>query len=83
MAGWIFIDGLPLTERREKLKEIIPEHPLIHISQTFEAGGTEFFEVARKMNLKGSWPKRAIPLYTPGIRTKEWLKIKVSNGMKW
>jgi bifunctional non-homologous end joining protein LigD len=70
---------LPLTERREKLKAIIPEHPLIHISQTFDSTGTEFFEVARQMNLEGIMAKKEDSEYMPGIRTKDWLKIKISK----
>ncbi len=78
LDGYPLMD-LPLTERRKKLKEVIPEHPVIHISEIFESTGTEFFEVARKMNLEGIMAKKADSLYTPGIRTKEWLKIKVSK----
>lgn len=76
--GYSVMD-LPLTERREKLKKIIPDHPLIHINQTFNSTGTEFFEVARKMQLEGIMAKKEDSLYTPGIRTKEWLKIKISK----
>jgi bifunctional non-homologous end joining protein LigD len=71
--------NLSLAERREKLKEIIPDHPLIHVSQSFESTGKEFFEAARKMQLEGIIAKKADSLYTPGIRTKEWLKIKISK----
>ncbi len=70
---------LPLHERREKLKEIMPEHQLIHISQTFQSTGTEFFKVASQMKLEGIMAKKEDSLYTPGVRTKEWLKIKVSQ----
>lgn len=68
----------PLNERRELLFKIIPKHPVIQISQAFSSSGTEFFEAAKKMNLEGIMAKKADSLYTPGIRTKEWLKIKVS-----
>ncbi len=78
LEGYSLLD-LPLYQRREKLKEVIPEHQIIHISQTFEATGTEFFEVASQMNLEGIMAKKEDSLYTPGIRTKEWLKIKVSQ----
>ena len=61
LDGYSLMD-LPLTERREKLKEIIPEHQLIHISQTFNATGTEFFEVASKMDLEGIMAKKEIRL---------------------
>jgi bifunctional non-homologous end joining protein LigD len=71
--------GLPLVERREKLKEILPEHPLIHLSQAFDASGTEFFDVAKKMQLEGIIAKKEDSYYAPGVRSKEWLKIKVSK----
>jgi bifunctional non-homologous end joining protein LigD len=29
--------------------------------------------------LKGSWQKKSDSVYTPGLRTKEWLKIKVNQ----
>src|SRR5690606_39028464 len=76
--GYSLMD-LPLTERRAMLAEVLPEHPLIHISQSFEATGTEFFKVAGKMNLEGIMAKKADSTYVPGARTKEWLKIKVSK----
>jgi len=46
----LWLDGhslmeLPLNERRKKITEIIPEDPLIQVSQTFESTGTEFFKL--------------------------------------
>lgn len=70
---------LPLVERRQKLKEILPETDTVLISQDFVSTGTEFFEVAGKMNLEGIIAKKADSLYTPGVRTKKWLKIKISK----
>jgi bifunctional non-homologous end joining protein LigD len=70
---------MDLPQRIEKLQEILPEHPLVHISQSFQSTGTEFFNVARKMELEGIMAKKDDSLYTPGIRTKEWLKIKISK----
>ncbi len=76
--GYSLID-LPLTERKQKLMEIIPSHPRIHISQVFNSTGTEFFEVARKLKLEGIIAKKADSIYLPGVRTKDWLKIKVGQ----
>jgi bifunctional non-homologous end joining protein LigD len=70
---------LPLNERREKLISTLPAHPMIHISQTFDTTGTEFFEAAKKMKLEGIMAKKADSLYTPGSRSKEWLKIKAAK----
>ena len=80
----LWLDGnsymhLPLTERREKLESILPSHPLIHLSQAFPTSGIEFFEAAGKMKLEGIMAKKADSDYKPGVRTKEWLKIKTGN----
>lgn len=70
---------LPLTERQELLEGLLPEHPLIHISKVFDAAGTEFFDAARKTGLEGIMAKKADSEYKPGIRTKEWLKVKIAK----
>jgi len=67
---------LPLTERREQLQSIFPDHPLIRISELFDTNGNEFLEVAKKMQMEGIMAKRTDSEYTPSARTKEWLKIK-------
>jgi bifunctional non-homologous end joining protein LigD len=71
--------GLPLTERRTILRSVIPKNSLIKISETFDASGSEFFALADKMGLEGIMAKKATSLYTPGLRTKEWLKIKTEK----
>ncbi len=76
--GYSLLD-LPLTERRARLIEVLPEHSQIKVSQTFDSTGTEFFEVARQMELEGIMAKKNDSLYAPGVRTKEWLKIKVAK----
>lgn len=80
----LWLDGyslmeLPLNERREKLISALPAHPMIHISQAFDTTGTEFFEAAKKMKLEGIMAKKEDSLYTPGLRSKEWLKIKAAK----
>lgn len=69
---------LPLSERRAKLIEIIPTHPIIQVSQDFQSTGSEFFQVAQQMGLEGIMAKKADSEYIPGARTKDWLKIKVA-----
>ncbi|MEP7259475.1 MAG: DNA ligase D, partial [Flavitalea sp.] len=78
LNGYSLTD-IPLNERREKLKEIIPEHPFIRISQTFDSTGTEFFNAAMNMKLEGIMAKKYGSLYLPGARSKDWLKIKVGK----
>jgi bifunctional non-homologous end joining protein LigD len=74
------LTGLPLYQRREILKAILPpDNELIRISQAFEVNGVEFFESAKKMKLEGIIAKRSDSLYTSDARSREWLKIKAKR----
>jgi bifunctional non-homologous end joining protein LigD len=73
------LKSLPLTQRREILKAVLPDHPLIRISQSFDTSGTEFLEAAKKMGLEGIIAKRKDSTYHAGDRTKDWLKIKANK----
>lgn len=70
---------LPLVERRKILEETLSEEESILISEQFDAKGTAFYEAAEKLNLEGIMAKRKDSLYFPGIRTKDWLKIKINK----
>ncbi|HEX6431443.1 MAG TPA: non-homologous end-joining DNA ligase, partial [Niastella sp.] len=78
LDGYLLFD-LPLQQRREILKEVLPENPSIQLSQSFNAPGTAFYEVARNMNLEGIIAKKTDSIYVPGVRTKDWLKIKIAQ----
>jgi len=79
MDGRDLVD-LPLSERQAILKEIIPaDNDLIRISQVFTSSGLDFFEAAKKMGLEGIMAKKADSTYKPDSRSKDWLKIKVSQ----
>jgi bifunctional non-homologous end joining protein LigD len=72
--------GLPLSERQALLKKILPvTDDRIRLSQIFTAGGLDFYEAARKMGLEGIMAKKLTSTYSPGSRSKEWLKIKVNQ----
>jgi bifunctional non-homologous end joining protein LigD len=72
--------NVELKERRSILKDIIPKnHPIILISENFEATGKEFFQLAEKLELEGIIAKKSDSLYSPGIRSREWLKIKTAK----
>jgi bifunctional non-homologous end joining protein LigD len=68
--------GLPLLERRELLKSIMPAKGPIRLSEHFNTSGTGFFEVARSMGMEGIIAKRSVSTYHAGDRTTDWLKIK-------
>jgi len=70
------LTGLPLTERKNILKSLVPADGLIQMSDSFEESGVKFFEAAKKMGLEGIMAKRADSTYHAGARTRDWLKIK-------
>lgn len=78
LDGYSLLD-LTLEERREKLKSILPKHSLIRMSESYQAAGGDFYKVAGEMKLEGIMAKKADSTYSPGIRSREWLKIKVSQ----
>lgn len=80
----LWLDGydltqLPLTERKEILKGILPEDGIIRFSENFETSATEFLKVAAKMDMEGIMAKKMDSVYLPGQRTREWLKIKAQK----
>jgi bifunctional non-homologous end joining protein LigD len=68
-----------LLERRKILQSIVPAEGLIRMSNEVKANGIELFEVAASMGLEGIIAKKIESGYTPGIRSKEWLKIKTEK----
>lgn len=70
---------LPLTDRKEILGKIMPAEGIVRMSENFNAGGNEFFKLADKLGLEGIIAKQENSVYTPKIRSKEWLKIKTEK----
>jgi bifunctional non-homologous end joining protein LigD len=71
---------LPLIQRQAVLKETLPvDDDRIRLSKVFSASGIEFFDAAQRMDLEGIIAKKADSTYSPNIRSKEWLKIKVNK----
>lgn len=68
--------NLPLTKRKEILKDIIPETGQIKFSEQIFEKGNELFKAAQKAGLEGIMAKLSESKYYEGIRTKHWLKIK-------
>ncbi|WP_068471272.1 DNA ligase D [Candidatus Protochlamydia phocaeensis] len=66
---------LPLIERKELLKKIIPHAPHIHFCDHIAQKGIAFFKEALKENFEGIIAKAANSLYQTG-RSGDWLKIK-------
>lgn len=73
------LTGLPLSERRKLLESIVPKEGPVRYSESFNTSGTEFYAAAQKTGLEGIMAKRSDSYYTPGVRTREWLKIKTAS----
>jgi bifunctional non-homologous end joining protein LigD len=71
------LTGFPLTERKEILKKILPDVPEVRYNDHVEGNGIRFFGEAVKQGLEGIMAKRGNSIYQPGLRTKDWLKIKI------
>jgi bifunctional non-homologous end joining protein LigD len=70
--------GLPLLERKKRLKSILPNHKLIAFSRHRKKSGTEFLKSrAKRAQVDHGW--RADSKYLSGARTDNWLKIKTSK----
>ena len=70
------IKHLPLTDRKELLKSILPKNEVIQFSDHVLESGTDFFNAALQNNLEGIMAKKTDSEYYTGSRSKEWLKIK-------
>jgi bifunctional non-homologous end joining protein LigD len=66
---------LPLVQRKDLLKKILPESEIIHYCEHVEAKGISYFQEASEKGLEGIIAKKATSLYQQG-RSREWLKIK-------
>src|SRR5205085_2823754 len=69
---------VPLTERRQRLREIIDHRPhsLLVFSDGVIGAGRDYFAAACEQGLEGVMAKRLDSHYTPGRRSGAWVKIK-------
>lgn len=70
---------LPLTQRKQIAKNLLPRSKVIRYSDHVKESGVQFFASVRHMDLEGMIAKRASSQYQPGARTDNWLKIKNHN----
>jgi bifunctional non-homologous end joining protein LigD len=71
--------GLPLVERKERLRALLPKDPLLIYSEHWPEHGKRLFKEAQKQGLEGIMAKRAESRYLSGARSKDWLKIKTAK----
>jgi len=71
------LSKVPLEERRKMLEQLLPkDNDIIRMSDTFDSSASALLKAISKMNMEGIMAKKADSLYYPGLRTKEWLKMK-------
>ncbi len=68
--------GLKLSERKRLLNEAVRENERLAVSRVTAGQGVALYSLAESMDLEGIVAKRAGSLYSPGKRTKDWVKIK-------
>jgi len=68
--------GLPLTERKQILYELLEGNDTIRYSDHVEARGKDFFQAAERQGLEGIMAKRKDSVYKTSYRSEQWLKIK-------
>lgn len=67
----------PLIQRKEKLQKVLPKSPFVRYCDHIEKEGREMFEWAETKGLEGLIAKRSASIYRPGVKSKDWLKVKV------
>ncbi len=75
------LDGLDLTdlaldERKRLLRLLLREHPAVRYVTHIDEHGTEFQAAIAAEGLEGSIAKHRRSRYRPGVRSREWLKVK-------
>jgi bifunctional non-homologous end joining protein LigD len=66
----------PLTERRERLRELLDErNPTVRLSEAFDDGDA-LSQVVAAEGFEGLIAKKAASVYEPGKRSRNWLKVK-------
>ena len=67
---------LPLTERKEILKNSVSEGKHVLLSDFVEEKGEDYYNIALEKGLEGIMAKKKDSFYELGVRSSNWLKIK-------
>ena len=80
----IYLEGynlksLPLIQRKEILKNILPDIADIRYSDHVEKEGRLFYKIAEEKKLEGILAKNKNSKYQPNKRSPVWLKLKIKK----
>ena len=67
----------PLYRRKSALKNILPRSPVVIYQSEIMTYGIPAYKMAQGEGLEGVVAKRIESIYQPGVRSKDWLKLKV------
>ena len=74
--------SLPLTERRERLEQLVVPSGVVQVSGVFDDGDA-LYEAAKEQGLEGVMAKKAASRYKEGARGGDWLKIKTHGRQEF
>ncbi|KRV49977.1 hypothetical protein AQ490_18130 [Wenjunlia vitaminophila] len=75
-ASGELLTGHPYTARRHRLEDLGLEAERISVPPIWEGHGDEAARWTGEMGLEGVMAKRLTSVYRPGVRSRDWLKIK-------
>jgi bifunctional non-homologous end joining protein LigD len=71
--------GLPLIQRKDILREILPKVPGLAFCNHVKESGSAFLDAVVKAGIKGIIAKDAASMYIAGRRSDRWLKLKAAE----
>lgn len=71
--------NLPLTERKERLQDMLKKSDIIRYSASLEGDVEKLLNQVHKLGLEGLIGKKAVSLYEAGKRSGAWIKLKIHN----
>jgi DNA ligase D-like protein (predicted ligase) len=77
------LTGLPLSQRRELLRQFVKPNSRMRLSEQFKVSANEMLSAVRGQKLEGVVAKRNDSLYQPGKRTGAWIKYRVNRGQEF
>jgi DNA ligase D-like protein (predicted ligase) len=74
---------LPLSERREVLRSILPTNEHLGISIAVQKTAHDMIALVREQGIEGIVAKRTDSIYQPGKRNGSWTKHRISLGQEF
>lgn len=76
--------SMPLEARKAQLRELLTPAPpsVLYVDHFGADEGAEVFRRAKVLKLEGLVAKRLGSTYQPGVRSPDWVKVKVPGAVK-